>query len=91
MGQPKIPPISPLPDAPSARHLGDIARSDARWSVYFEAQQRGNTMAGRVHFLSGTRRRATGWIFIDWTERGLLERFNEFTPVELWKILESLA
>ena len=48
-------------------------------------------MAGRVHFLNGTRRRSTGWIFIDWTERGLLERFNEFTPVELWKILESLA
>jgi len=34
--------------------------------------------------------RATGWIFLEWSEQDVLHRFNEFSPIELWKLLESL-
>jgi hypothetical protein len=44
-----------------------------------------------VHFVEGSRRRSTGWIFREWTEQGIIARFNDFSPLELWKILESLG
>ncbi|MGE0353718.1 MAG: hypothetical protein AB7Q69_10790 [Gemmatimonadales bacterium] len=86
-----MPPTSPISEAPNARHLGDLARSEARWSVYLETRPRGQGMAGRVHFLQGARRRTTGWIFLEWSEQAVLDRFNDFSPLELWKILESLG
>jgi len=46
--------------------------------------------AGRVHFVSPDNARATGWIFLEWSEQDVLHRFNEFSPIELWKLLESL-
>ena len=91
MGQLKRPPPSPLPGAPHARHLGDLARSDARWSVYLETAPRVDAVVGRIHFLDDTRRRSTGWIFVEWSEKAVYDRFNEFSPTELWKILESLG
>ena len=84
-------PMAPVPDAPTARYLGDLARSQVRWSVYLEAKPEGQIFAGRIHFVEGSRRRSTGWIFREWNEREIVERFNEFSPVELWKILESLG
>jgi hypothetical protein len=90
MGQPQQPnPV--LPEAPAARHLGDLARSQTRWSVYLEVRTVANLAQGRLHFVEGTRHRSTGWIFREWTEREIVERFNEFSPIELWKILESLS
>jgi hypothetical protein len=91
MGQPQHPQPAPIPEAPAARHLGDLARNQVRWSVYLETRQEGGVAAGRVHFVEGTRHRCTGWIFREFTERQILERFNEFSPVELCKILDSLS
>jgi hypothetical protein len=81
---------APVPDAPAARHLGDLARSQVRWSVYLETRRDGDTAQGRIHYLEGSRRRSTGWIFREWTEQDIADRFSEFSPVELWKLLESL-
>lgn len=91
MGQPKQPLPVPIPEAPAARHLGDLARSQLRWSVYIETRQDGPLAQGRLHFVEGSRRRTSGWIFREWTEQDILERFNEFSPVELWRILESIS
>lgn len=91
MGQPQLPPAAPIPDAPRARHLGDLARNDARWSVYLETLPRHDTVAGRIHFVSGGRRRTSAWIFLEWSEQEVTDRFNEFSPVELWKLLEGLG
>ncbi|MGH7701729.1 MAG: hypothetical protein ACREMO_01425 [Gemmatimonadales bacterium] len=91
MGQPQYPPAAPVPEAPAARHLGDLARSQLRWSVYLETRRDGNVAQGRIHFVEGAKRRSTGWIFREWTEQEITERFNEFSPVELWKLLESLG
>ncbi len=91
MGQPQYPQAAPVPEAPAARHLGDLARSQLRWSVYLETRCDGNVAQGRIHFVEGARRRSTGWIFREWTEQEITERFNEFSPVELWKLLESLS
>jgi len=46
---------------------------------------------GRLHFVEGNRHKSTGWIFREYSEREIHDRFNEFSPIELWKILESLA
>jgi hypothetical protein len=81
----------PVPEAPNARHLGDLARSQLRWSVFIETRQEGEVAQGRLHFVEGARRRSTGWIFREWSEQEIADRFNDFSPVELWKILESLG
>ena len=91
MGQPQLPPEVPLPDAPRARHMGDLARGESRWSVYLESTAQTGSARGRVHFVSGTRHRITGWIFLEWSEQAILDRFTEFSPAELWKLLESLG
>ena len=80
----------PIPEAPAARHLGDLARSDRTWSVYLETRQQGDIVAGRLHFVVGTSYRTTGWIFREWNDRDILNRFNEFSPTELWQLVESL-
>ena len=46
---------------------------------------------GRVHFVSDETTRATGWIFVEVSEQEVLRRFQEFSAVELWKLLESLG
>jgi hypothetical protein len=98
--QPSItPPQSAAPADAPGRHLGDLARSDQRWAVYLETQPHegvhgfrgGEAVAGRLHFIDGSRRRATAWIFLEWNDQAVLERFNEFSPIELWKMVESLG
>ena len=84
-------PLPAVPDVPSARHLGDLARSSVRWSVYLETRRAGDTLQGRLHFVEGSRRRSTGWIFREWSEHEIQDRFSDFSPIELWKILESLS
>ncbi|MBL8979545.1 MAG: hypothetical protein JNM53_14100 [Gemmatimonadetes bacterium] len=91
MAQPQQPPPGPLPDAPTARHLGDLARSQTRWGVYLETRPYGSLAQGRLHFVEGSRHKSTGWIFREWTEQEIVDRFSEFSPIELWKILESLG
>jgi hypothetical protein len=80
----------PIPEAPTARHLGELARSDRTWNVYLESRPQGDSVAGRLHFVDGTVFRTSGWIFLGWNEREMTDRFNEFSPVELWRLVESL-
>jgi hypothetical protein len=91
MGQPQLPSQVPLPDTPRAQHLGDLARADTRWQVYLETTVEGSVARGRVHFVAGARHRTSGWIFLEWGEQAIYDRFAEFSPAELWKLLESLA
>jgi hypothetical protein len=46
---------------------------------------------GRIHFLAGERHRETAWIFLEWSEKEIRERFNEFSANELWSLVESLS
>ena len=80
-----------LPEYPGARHLGDLARGETLWRVYLETPQEGGPVRGRVHFVSSDATRSTGWIFVESSEQDLLRRFQDFSAVELWKLLESLG
>ena len=91
MGQPQRPLPAALPAAPTARHLGDLGRADERWQVYLETRARGQAVAGRVHFAQGEQTRSSAWILLEWSEQDVLHRFNEFSAVELWRLLESLG
>ena len=77
-----------------ATHMGQLARSDLRWDVYLELMPDGSDKRlrrGRVHFVAGERHRESAWIFLEYADRDVLERFNEFSAVELWSLLESLG
>lgn len=86
-------PITPGPAGAlpaGGRHLGDLTRAGVTWQVHVETRPQGQLTAGRVHFIAPQQAKATGWIFLEWTEQDVLHRFNEFSPIELWKLLESL-
>jgi hypothetical protein len=85
---------SPSPDTidlSSADHMGDLARGGTNWSVHLETRQDGPVTAGRVHFVAGDVRRSSAWIFREWTAQDVKARFAEFSPLELWRLLESLS
>jgi hypothetical protein len=78
-------------DLSSADHMGDLARGGTNWSVHLETRQDGPVTAGRVHFVAGDVRRSSAWIFREWTVPDVKARFAEFSPLELWRLLESLS
>jgi hypothetical protein len=82
-----------LPDHPGSRHLGDLNRGEVSWRVFLETRPGDQQARGRIHFVSptGESTRSTGWIFVEPTDQELLRRFQEFSAVELWKLLESLG
>jgi hypothetical protein len=80
-----------LPEHPGARHLGDLARGESAWRVYLETRPGDPVARARIHFVSTDATRSTGWIFVEPSDQDLVRRFNEFSPVELWKLLESLG
>ncbi len=80
-----------LPDHPGARHLGDLARGENAWRVYLETQASSSPARGRIHFVSDAATRSTGWIFVEPSDQDLMRRFQDFSAVELWKLLESLG
>jgi hypothetical protein len=80
-----------LPEYPGARHLGDLARGGSAWRVYLEALPAQHGTRGRIHFVSDGATRSTGWIFVEPSDQDLLRRFQDFSAVELWKLLESLG
>ena len=89
-----MPMTSPSPDTidlSSADHMGDLARGGTNWSVHLETRQDGPVTAGRVHFVAGDVRRSSAWIFREWTVPDVRARFAEFSPLELWRLLESLS
>ena len=83
--------------AQAERHMGDLARSDRSWSVYLETRvdPLGGVpgracLTGRLHFVDGPRRLTTAWIFVGDSDQEIVSRFNEFSPIELWRLAESL-
>ncbi len=80
-----------LPEVPGAYHLGDLARGGVAWKVYLETEIGVLPVKGRVHFVTSTEQRSTGWVFIEMSEPDLMQRFQQFSAVELWRVLESLA
>jgi hypothetical protein len=61
------------------------------WQVYFETNVTTRPVRGRVHFVTEGMQRSTGWIFLEWSETDLVKRFHDFSALELWRLLESLA
>src|SRR5438309_1634363 len=86
--------LSAFPGQERAKHMGELKRGDERWDVYIEMQPDvevgGGAVRGRVHFVSGERRRTTSWIFLEWSEREIQDRFGEFSAVELWHFVAAL-
>jgi hypothetical protein len=79
--------------ASQAKHMGQLGRGEMRWEVYLEVQAESpnSPVRGRLHFVAGERHRETAWIFLEWSEKDIRERFNEFGANELWGLLESLG
>jgi hypothetical protein len=89
--------LSFTPSDGAGRHLGDLARNGVCWRVYLEtrslAQPGGflrQMVEGRLRFVSGERSRSSAWIFVEHSEPELLARFHDFSPGELWRLMESL-
>jgi hypothetical protein len=80
-----------LPEVPGAYHMGDLARAGVTWKVYLEILAGVLPVKGRVHFVTSTGQRSTGWVFIEMSETDLMQRFQQFSALELWRLLESLA
>jgi hypothetical protein len=83
---------APFPGQDRAKHMGELKRGDEHWEVFVEMQPDAEVGAvrGRVHFVSGERRRSTSWIFLEPSEREIQERFGEFSAVELWHFVAAL-
>ena len=81
-----------FPGQERGRHMGELKRGDEQWDVYLETQPDGELGAvrGRIHFLGGGRHRATSWVFLEKLERDVVERFGEFSPMELWRFVAAL-
>jgi hypothetical protein len=82
----------PFPGAERAKHMGELRRGGEHWDVYLEARPDPalGAIRGRLHFASRGRHRATGWIFLEWQERDIQDRFGEFSAVELWHFVAGL-
>ena len=74
--------------------MGQLKLGGVSWDVFVETQADATDKRirkGRLHFVAGERHRESAWIFLEWSEREILERFGDFSPVELWSLLESLG
>ena len=82
------PPLSRI----KARQMGDLARGDNRWEVVLETvrDEEIGCLRGRIHFVSGNVHRISGWIFLEWSELEIDQRFSDFSAQELWNLLASL-
>src|SRR2546428_11603019 len=67
------------------KHMGELKRGEHRWDVYLEGQPDTSLGAvrGRIHFVSGQLHKVTGWIFLEWQEKDIQERFGEFSAGEV--------
>jgi hypothetical protein len=81
-----------MPGTQYGKHMGELKRGDERWDVYLEGQPDAGLGAvrGRIHFINGQVHRVTGWIFLEWQEKEIQERFGEFSAVELLHFVEAL-
>jgi hypothetical protein len=81
-----------FPGQERSKHMGELKRGDRHWDVFLELEPASDLGAvrGRIHFVAETKHRSTGWIFLEWQEREVQDRFGEFSAVELWHFVESL-
>lgn len=81
-----------FPGQERARHMGELKRGPDRWNVYLEIQPDAELSAfrGRIHFVSETGHRSTGWVFLERQEKDIHERFGEFSAVELLRFVEAI-
>lgn len=81
-----------FPGQERAKHMGELRRGDEHWDVFLETQPDTELGAvrGRLHFVGEGRHRMTGWVFLEWQERDVQERFGDFSAVELWHFVEAL-
>jgi hypothetical protein len=99
MASPHIPAPAAAGAVPAGRVLGGLQRGDIQWDVLLEtrlhprAEGAKGPLQGRLHFVrdDGEAVRSTGWIFVEWGDTEMLVRFSEFSAVELWNLLDSLA
>lgn len=73
--------------------MGELARGEDRWDVLLETvrDQEIEAVRGRMHFVSGGNTHLwSSWIFLEWSSKEIEARFNEFSPQELWTLLDSL-
>ena len=82
----------PFPGQERARHMGELKRGPSRWDVYLEVEPDLEMAAvrGRIHFVGEGARKTTGWVFLERQEKEILERFGEFSAVELLQFVESI-
>ena len=82
------PPLSEIRSHP----MGELTRGELRWDVMLETVSDPSVKGfrGRVHFVGGNTHRLSGWIFLEWSEKDIEERFGEFSAQELWNLLDSL-
>ena len=76
-----------------ARDMGELARGEHRWTVLLETVKDPavDAVRGRIHFVSGNRHRLSGWIFLEWADKDVEQRFGEFSAQEMWNLLDSLS
>ena len=83
-----------FPGRERTRHMGELKRGSNHWDVYLEVQPNAELGAvrGRIHFVGATETslKATGWVFLEWQERDIMERFGEFSAVELLQLVEAI-
>lgn len=82
----------PFPGQERTRHMGELKRGPSRWDVYLEVEPEPEMAAvrGRIHFVGEGARKTTGWVFLERQEKEILERFGEFSAVELLQFVESI-
>ncbi len=88
--------MEPFPRAPGmagAMPLRRLARGRATWDVYLEAEPHPDIGAirGRLHFLCDDRHHVSTWIFLEWTEKEVVDRARRFTTGELTAFLDALT
>jgi hypothetical protein len=81
-----------FPGQEHARHMGELKRGAQRWEVYLELQPDAELGAirGRIHFVGDGGRKTTGWVFLEWQEKDIVDRFGEFSAVELLQFVEAI-
>lgn len=72
--------------------MGELKRGPSRWDVYLEVEPdlEMEAVRGRIHFVGEGARKTTGWVFLERQEKEILERFGEFSAVELLQFVESI-
>ena len=82
----------PFPGQERARHMGELKRGPTRWDVYLELEPDAQLGAvrGRIHFVGEGGRKTTGWVFLERQDKDIVERFGEFSAVELLQFVESI-